>query len=99
MQKMYKNRQDADFDEYASSMIKPEWKIAYETGNFGEDFPSEIQTVSTNTSEMSKEFMDRIFNRIRNRQKTLQPTEPMVPAAQFAKIPSETSQIPLTNVS
>lgn len=87
-----------DIDMYVSSKIKPNWLRAYENGNFGDDFPPDLQ--ASQTTDSSKEFMANIFNRIGNKQNYQKPvvsTDGVMPATQFMMMPPQ--NIPINNVS
>lgn len=80
-----------DIDMYVSSKIKSNWLRDYKNGNFGDDFPTDLHDATSQTTDPSKQFMERIFNRIRSKQSDQKPIvstgEP--PATQFIIMPPQ----------
>lgn len=94
-----------NIDMYVSSKIKQSWKRAYENGVFDEDFPPYLQvnTVASQTTYSSTEFVERIPNRVRskpNAQKPVDATAQETSATQPVLEPLQMFQsIPKNNVS
>lgn len=100
---MNKNYQSEDND--LCSIIKPWWKHAYESGNFGDDFPPELQVnvMASKTTDQSNEFVAKTLNRIRNKQNLKKPVDMIAPdiaATQFTTMSVQKQQdISMNNVS
>lgn len=62
---------------YASSQIKSNWLHAYKNGNFDDEFPSDLQVnvEAARKTDQSREFVERILNRISNKQNVQKPIE------------------------
>lgn len=94
-----------DNHSYASSQIKSNWLHAYKNGNFDDEFPSDLQVnvEASRTADPSREFVERILNRIRNKQnvqKTIESTANVSRTTEFAIISvQQITDIELENVS
>ncbi|XP_055295302.1 uncharacterized protein LOC129565011 [Sitodiplosis mosellana] len=93
---MYEKHDSDDDNRYVCSQIKPSWKQAYENGNFGDDFPPDLQVnaAPSQALDQSAVFLTRILNRVRSKQNDRQPVESTAQIVSTVKILTTSAQKP-----